>query len=451
MSDFDSGLPSRSHFRATPVVETPSTLPELFAARGVTSQQVAQAIGVDPLLLERIVNGRQSLAIDLVGPMAVYLGVSRGDVEGCAGSIGLQTGPRAHIALPPEPLLGERFPTFLLAETVNTPIDTGGGAPSVGVWVCGENLAGDANLPGVLKINRITGVIELRTALPTTGTPTELATDGATIFTAASTAISGAYSLARLLPATGALLGETPNANLNSSSGVVYEPVSGTLWVCSFALSQLVKIDRSTGAVLGVVHLSSAGDDYSPVDVVAANGKLYVGASYFPPFGANTGRVFEVDPVAGTVLRISTGVNMQFVWGVATDGTNLWVTSSVLSPNVAKISQMTLAGLIASAVTITADPLVITNPSWIDFFFGAYWITDLTGSGMRLVAVDPSGAVLQSRVFGGFTGGHCASDGAFIWYADTAAGQVHVLDSMDIATSHVVVSTFGAPNGLLVL
>ncbi len=458
--DPDSGLPvglKVSPITPPKIVTTPETLDELFDAHGVTREQAARGAGFDPLLLERVINGRQALAIDLVVSLAAFLGVGRGDVMGCAGRVGAETGPRAHVALPPEPLLGELFPTFPLAETVN---HVPGSVPlaSLMLWVCGDGIGGSGGIgapPGVVRIERNAGLIRSRTSTPITLTPVELATDGHTVFTGAAQGSHLDFSVARLLPATGELLGETVDGDFNQTNGLVYEPESGTLWGCEFGSPQLVQIDTNTGAVVATVRLSysSAPDapTYSPRDVVAVHGLLYVTGTYDPGAGPNDGRVFEVDPVTRTILRISTGSNLQYAWGIATDGVDLWVTGARKTSSSVGVYAITIAKLIAAVVTISADPTTIADPTWIEYFFKSYWITDVSGDGARLIRVDSLGVVVQSRLFGGTAGGHCTADPWFLWYADKANGSVHLLNPSDISASQVVVVTGGAPDGLLVV
>lgn len=434
---------------------TPATLPELFAAAGVTVAQAAAAAGVEAVLLERVIAGRQPLAADLVQRLAVFLGVGQGDVAGCAGYVSTATGPDAHVAFPPETARGDAFPTFPLAETQAVPLPTGA-PPSLIIWVCGALMGvttQDYGLAsGVVRIERNSGLIISRTDLPLTNTPVEMASAGKTVFTAGGVTNGVSYGVARLLPSSGALIGEATPSDVNKARGVVFEPSSSTCWICDEGLPEIVEIDVDTGQVISIVQLVKDAQGYGARDVIAVHGLLYVTGTHSG--SPNLGRVFEVDPVAKNVLRVSAGLSLGDAWGIAFDGNaTFWVTSRGSAGNTAKVSAVDLATLTASTVSLGGDFLTMGDPSWIEFVFGGWWITDTaTTGGSRLMAVDLAAKVQQSRSFGGSAGGgHCASDGWFLWYADKANGYVHLLDPANIAASQVQVFTRGAPDGLLIL
>lgn len=77
--------------------------------RGTTSEALALAIGVSPLLFTRIDQGRQGLPVDLVPAMAALLGVAVGTVEQAAFLLLRSNNPTGRIPRPPRLELGDSF------------------------------------------------------------------------------------------------------------------------------------------------------------------------------------------------------------------------------------------------------------------------------------------------------------------------------------------------------
>ena len=443
-------------------VQTPATLPELFAAHHVSNGDVAKALGVSQEFLDRVIAKRQPLPIDLVRKLAFLLSEDIGTVELCAGLITPITGPSTRVALPPDPVLGERFPAFILGETQPIPRPSGG-TPETIVWVCGGGLGPGGSLSGAIRIGRNTGLIYTHTGFSALLDPAEIVTDGSSVFTSGFGAIDGNYAVARMNRADGALELQATDGFFNAPLGMVWEPVTGTLWLCSSGTdgSSLVQVDPVTGTKLNAAQLTTGSGFstkyYKSRDVVALGGLLYVTAVNVtgPTW---TGHLFEVDPLALAVLRVSSGLNLANVYGVDVDPENgVFVVTSANATGEGgpgpKVSQVLLSSFVANAITLTDDPETLGDPSWITFAFGVWWVTDNTAAhGQRLFSMTTAGEVLQSRSFGvPRPGGHSAADPWFLWYADKALGKVHVLNPADISASAVVIDVGGAPDGILIL
>ena len=116
------------------------------------------------------------------------------------------------------------------------------------------------------------------------------------------------------------------------------------------------------------------------------------------------------------------------------------------------ISKTPISTMVSAQVPLIGDPGVLTNPQWIDFIFGSYWVTDATAPNGRLFEMDVGGNVLQSRTFvSGISVGHVVGDGKFLWYADKAGGFLHLIHPSDISITAFTVNVGGSPDGLIVL
>ncbi len=437
------------------IVHTPATLPALFAAHGVKVFDVARALGVPFELVQRIVDRRQPLPVDLAHQLAAFLGESFGTVQGCAGLVTPITGPLTRIPLAPNPDLGESFPVVILGETQPLPVPSGG-TPELVVYVCGAGLANDGADSGALRIGRNTGLIYSRAVFAHALSPAVLATDGSSIFTAGHGGVMGNYATAVLNAQTGALLLETEDLFYVEPLGVAWEPVTGTPWLCSAGATADALVQTNDGGIsLHTMTLSDGVHDFSPTNLLAHGGLLYVVARRVDG-GTQEGRLFEVDPVARAVLRTSTGADLLSAYGMAFDanaGVFLVTSANASGSPGPQIAKVVLSSFVASVVTLSGDPETLGNPTWVTRAHGSWWVTDQTAlHGSRLFSMSTAGAVLQNRNFGGSsTGGQSAADPWFLWYADAPHGKVHVLDPADIGTSPATIDVGGGPVGLLVL
>lgn len=84
------------------------TLADLCTFKRTTLDRLAVAVGVDPLLLKRIDQGRQGIPIALVPLVATALRTDNGTVEKAAGCVQEVAGTqRVYVPLPPRPELGD--------------------------------------------------------------------------------------------------------------------------------------------------------------------------------------------------------------------------------------------------------------------------------------------------------------------------------------------------------
>lgn len=432
-----------------------SPLAQLLLTRGFMFASLAALVpDCSTTLLDRIALARQPFPLSLARQVQIVTGIDWGTLISATGLWTENAEPMTRMPVAPDYLLGDAAQPSLTAST--QPIVFPASPPPVPeVWVVGDGL-GVAAAPGAQAIARTTGLVVAQVSFVNVVAPVEVVSDGSALWTFGNGLSGGASFDATVDPDSGTLLAET-DALHTEFLGVAFEPVTQTVWACSSTSTSIYRYNPAAGSNPDAsVALSVGPKNFEPRDVVAWDGLLYVSATY--PTGVPAmpleGRIFEVDPVALAVLRVSTGLDLGDVQGVAADDAgNVWTVSraggGTIPPMLAKTP---ISSFVAVQVPLIADPDTLTDPQWVEYLFGSLWVSDATAPNGRILSVDVGGNVLQSRTFAsGSAVGHVAGDAHFLWYADKAGGLVHLLDPADVSASPVTVSVGGAPDGLLVL
>lgn len=431
-----------------PAIATP--LAQLLAERGFTFMDVARGLpGCSFLLLCRIALARQPFPLDLAREVATLTGIDAATLISATGLWTPNGGPSQRVPVPANPLLGDPIlaaPSFPTQPLVVPPAPS----PSPLVWVVGAGL-GEGGDSGAQAVHRNTGVVVHQVTFVNVLAPVEVASDTTNLWTIGNLPGSGGNSWSVVVdPATGDLVGTEEDADYPDVVGVVYEPSEGRVWSCPSTTALIARYPAAGGNADATVSLVDGGTPYYPRDAVAYDGLLYVTAvdTSGVPY---VGRVFEVDPAGLAVLRVSTGVDLENAWGICVDDAgDLWTCTRAGGGGTPKVCKVPASTLVAVEVPLVDDPEVLTDPQWVEPLFGSLWVSDSTAPNGRIFSMDAGGNVLQSRTFAGGTAvGHACSDGNFLWYADKAAGLLHMLSPADVSTSPFTVSVGGAPDGLI--
>ena len=420
---------------------TRETLATLCVRLGTTRGALAVAVGVDPVLLERVDAHRQPLALKLAMVMAQRLGVGVGEVLGAAALVTNEsTHQGVYQPLPPDADRGEDYTWHAVAPTVVpgvTPV-----APRPSVWVVGDDGSG---APIASRIHRHSGGIDATVALTNPVSPVELALLNEKLWTVGSTASGGQFYSARLDLATAALEVEVASGALNAPGYLLAEPTTQTIWAANSGSTQLVKLDPLSGASLATVTVTNGVNAFVPQELIAADGVIYVLGQRG---GGLEGRVFEIDPSAATVVRTSTGANLRTARGITSDGAGtLYVVGGTSPGYLCAVSTTTFA---AVSVALSSSP---SDPEQVLFAFDHVWISDgqLPGPVPQLLKVATDGTVTASATYSGSARlGHLASDGVFLWVSNPSEGHVRKLNPNDL-TAVLDVTVGGAPRGILVV
>jgi len=181
--------------------------------------------------------------------------------------------------------------------------------------------------------------------------------------------------------------------------GVCYDGL-GNIWVVNNNDNTVTKILAATGAVLGTFAVNN-----SPFSCVADNlGNIWVTCG----FNTFIGSVQKLNQ-AGAVLN--TVVIGDGPIGICFDGVNIWVVCFLGAPNVFKI--LATSAIIVSSLTANVGNL------WGVAFDGTYiWVLDESGGFVDLFLASNGSRVLSGPFPAGFAGSFfLAFDGAAMWTA----------------------------------
>ena len=201
-----------------------------------------------------------------------------------------------------------------------------------GIAFDGSNIwAANNNSSTVSKVSAATGAVIGTYALPAGSRPIGVVFDGTSIWTANN---SGS-SVSKINPATGAVLGTYVLPLGSSPRSIAFDGTN--IWTANEGTSAVSKINPSTGAVIGTYPLPA---DSRPVGIVLDQ----------PGYSTNTARALDKSTYMWTVnnygtvstISVATGAVIATYpvgvspFGIAFDGTNIWVTNYV-SATVTKI------------------------------------------------------------------------------------------------------------------
>ncbi len=389
------------------------SLAALFASRGTTAGAVAVAPPVDPTLFSRVDAQRQPLPADVAEGLARVLKVDLGTVQSAAGLVTPLRGPRLRVPVPPSALDGDVFSVPPQVRTAEPPTPDPQ-IKSVSIWALGSTEP-DPDVSGYLVVlDRTSGRTSLRELGTLTSTPTALAFDGELVWVIAAEKIV-AYSASTLTQAL------TRSEGYVAPTRAVFEPNSETLWVADRGSEMLLQVDRTTGAIVNSVELI-LHETHAPHDVIAHGGLLYVTAVYAADTEDENGRIFEIDPAAGNVLRVSGGVSLREVWGLDVDADS-GVLLAVSVENTQKASavwSVPLSTLVPTELSVAG----LGSCRWVRYSpEHAAWY--LSGADRTLYRVQ-GGAVTASRRFAETSddAAPCIVDGGLVWSLDADAGIV---------------------------
>lgn len=444
------GAPSRS-------------LAHLFATTGsgLTGAQVAALLpfDVDPELFARVDAGRQPLPADVVEAVAHALGVDIGTVEGMAKLVTPLRGPFHRRPLPPDPVLGDAFLLPALA-MLQQPMQRPPSVPAREIWVAGAGLGPSHGAGGAVAIARTgaTVALDFGSTAFASGTEGPLAFDGTMVWAFGSANGGGGFSMAQLATSPPSVAAEGTPDHPFAAYDAAFEPATGSVWASPGSTgTQIVKVASdfsvSSTVTLSATSIAYGTQSYEARGMTAVGGKLYV-CGVYSPGGGNPpdGRLFEVDPGSATVVSISAGANLGNASGVAYDpgSAKFFVASDLVVSPAAVAEVYTL-----DRATLTAASLGVIGPAgwpgfsglrWVDVAFGQLW---LSGGASTLHVASLAGIVSSWRVFAGsalYAGRVAADPPGFLWYADPAGGNVHLLPPAAPSASALVIDV-GSGNG----
>lgn len=434
------------------------TLESFIKSKGSTFQKVAQRAGVDPVLLTRIDAGRQPLPELLAMRIATVLGVQVGEVLGAAKLTTPSNHPRNFVPLPPRPELGDTIEPVPAGKTKEVLLPAPASlAP--GVWAVGPGISG-ANA-GVVYINRNNAVAEFNVPTPLLGEPRELVADAqGKLWTFGSTNLGGGFYAGKIDPPLKAIVLQTTDAGYNAPLFCAFDSGSGTLWVANTAGTTISAVNITTGAVTTSQTISDGVNNFNPRDMVVAEGFLWVLGRRTISEGNYEGRVFKRNATTGAAVAVSTGTDLDSVFGIAHDGAgNLYVTES----ETGKLHKIPTSTLVAPAVffDVTSANPNVQQLGTVSFSHGHVWVSALDVQfvgpdpffAMRLCKITSGAAQAATRLFtqseAGASLGYHVSDGTNLWVSEPTPGKVHKLDPASIAADLATVTTGGQPFGLV--
>ena len=419
-----------------------TSIAQLAALQGVDITIAATSVGLDPILIERVDNGRQGFPKSYARNLAAALGVDEPTLLAAARTVlddSAYPQSMASVAVapkPPDAILGETFPTCLTNVTRNQSTTM---APALTVWLVGQDV-GDVGSRGAFgRINRNTGVP--LAPIPTSHgvqMPMTLTRGIDALYTVGMRTEHGLPTVAAVSIYGGAILYEQSVAPAGAAQPcmVTYAPATNELWV-SVPLDELVYVlDAVTGGVIYSFALTYLGDDYEPCGMVAANGKMYVTGARDLGGGSWEGHLFEFNQATYVIERVSSGASLSSCVDVAFDGVDtIYVVSSAVAGG--GVYRVPLVDFVGSAISLSSQELLY-DPKWVICAFGNVFISEADDLSVpKLVKVTPSGSA-EFLAFGG-SGylGKPGFDSLLLWVPNPNDGTVSMVkpDTMTVMTS----------------
>ena len=206
-----------------------------------------------------------------------------------------------------------------------------------------------------------------------------------------------------------------------ANSALLCKPDRDSIWVAVSNDNTVVRVDASTGTVLGT--WTGATNAFG---VLVAAGYVFVTGNSSP------GVIYVIDPTTapGPVTPLPTAAAIgNFPRGIAFDGANIWTANGD-----GTISIITLeVGLSSPVSTIHNGAFV--QPFGMVFDGSLMWATDLLAN--KLFQFDGSGNILKTVSTGGGPA-FPVFDGANIWVPDANSSEVTVVQ----ASTGAIVATF---------
>ena len=221
-------------------------------------------------------------------------------------------------------------------------------------------------------------------------------------------------------------------------TALVYEPATQRIWMTDAGNARLLRIDTVNMVADAAVPLVFDGENYTPSGLIAVGGKLYATATFHFAFGDEDGRLFEVDPVALAITRVSGGPSIGAANGADYDPTGRrFVVAVGSSPEftTGAIFMVDRGTFVATQLALTAFPSpapAFRGFSYLSILYGSLWVSsqeiqalfcfDLSGNPLRYFVPNPSEFTAAGAV---------VSDGqGFLWFADGKT-SIHLLNPND--------------------
>lgn len=426
-------------------------LADLATAQAVHIDIAATRAGLSSTLIERVDAGRQGFPKSAAGLLAAELNVSPGTVLAAARLVVEDAGKidLARRPLPPNPTLGEAFPTNITGMTA--PMSAPPTVPPYIVWATGQ-FVGLFSSAGLGRVNRNSATLLDPVGLPLLQYTFSLTRRDDVLYTVATQIEGSDYYLAAVTT-SGAVVYQTAiDTSLEAPYAVVYEPTTDTLWVS--LETGVIRVDPDTAAITGTVPIESSGDTYRPWGMTVSDGKVYVAASRATSEVDSEGYLFEIDAATATITRVSTGTNLRGANDVSFDGVStFYVSSGKQVPNPAPgLYTVIFSTFVGASVTLTGgDPLF--DPTWVYVAFGKAFVSEKNGSGEpRMIGVAPGGTIQGDRIFigSGLSLGKPAADPWLLWVPNPNDGSLTMIEPVEL-DDLISVEVGGMPHAAVVV
>jgi hypothetical protein len=416
----------------------------LAALQGVDIALAATSVGLDPILIERVDNGRQGFPKSYARNLAAALGVDEPTLLAAARTVlddSAYPQSMASVAIapkPPEAILGETFPMCLTNVTRNQSTVM---APALTVWLVGQDVGNVGSKGAFGRINRNTGVplapIEMSNNVQM---PMTLTRGIDTLYTSGDVSELGNPRVAAVSLLSGTITHESLIGTTNNTCTVTYAPATNELWVSVQLDERVYVLDVVTGGVLYSLALTYLGNDYEPCGMVAANGKMYVTGARNLGGGSWEGHLFEFNQTTYAIERVSTGDNMGTCVDVAFDGVDtFYVVSSIVAGG--GFFVVPTSSFSSSARSFSGLELIY-DAKWVVCAFGFVFVSEQNiGSIPKLIRVTPGSGLQLAATFLSFGGsgylGKPGFDSLLLWVPNPNDGTVSMVkpDTMTVMTS----------------
>lgn len=397
------------------------SLRSLILELGSTLGDAGRACGVDPVLFERIDQGRQPLPRVVARSLAAHLGIQ--EAEAIVEAPSWVDGSSPALLRPAPPLPGIDFvpsPRLVAPGLVRPP------APDLPAifslttdWEAGEAT--------VARIGRHAGERRGSVVVPEVMYPPRAV--------AAEGVVWAFGGEAGVLPPSkrvvfGVRAGTIPELvakgadELGALGGIAFDRATSTLWVARTGASTLSRISRTTAEI----DLETPAPPGDPNDVAAAGGRL------FAPLSSGEIGVYDAE----------TGVEIDFVISLPAPGVAI-----AASPDEAMLYVVTgppwleLFALDPLSLVLTPLPLVgasMNDPRALLVSETRVWVSDRTSpaSDARVVRVDRQTGAALARAYptnaSGEPAGQIAFDGLYVWMPDLGGGPTRKLHPETLET-----------------
>lgn len=417
-----------------------TSIAQLAALQGVDITLAATSVGLDPILIERVDNGRQGFPKSYARNLAAVLGVDEPTLLAAARTVlddGAYPQSMASVAVtpkPPQPILGESFPTCLTNVVKPRSLSM---SPTLTVWCVGQDVGNVGRKGGFGRIDRNSGVAQSPIATTDVQSPTTLTVGPIALYSVGES--NGSAARVVSVGKTGSILYEVRILTVNHPCMISYAPATNELWV-SVPLDGLVYVlDAVTGAQTGSITLTYLGDAYQPFGMVVVAGKMYACGARDLGGGSWEGHMFEFDQTTYAIERVSSGASLNSCVDVAFDGVDsFYVVSSAIAGG--GLYSVSLTSFVGAAVSLTSMEL-LEDPKWVIYAFDHIFVSeqDLL-SVPKLVKITPSGSAEFFTYSGSGYLGKPGFDSMLLWVPNPNDGTVSMVnpETMTVVTPVVV-------------